>query len=94
MTTTAEVENATLAELGQTHIDDVLELLDHGQDRLPTYRELYLRWERQQWLTQDLDFTQDRLDHLRLQREQTPEQAAQTASTNASFWIGEHQVTV
>jgi len=30
--------------------------------RLLTYAELYSLWERQQWQTQELDFTQDRID--------------------------------
>ena len=38
------------------------EAADRGQAQLLSYRELYLLWERQQWLTQDLDFSQDRRD--------------------------------
>src|SRR6266849_225770 len=94
MTTVAEIERASLDELAGTHIDEVLSLLDHGLERLPSYRELYLRWERQQWKTQDLDFTQDKLDNERLQRETSEAQQAQSEKTYASFWIGEHQVTV
>jgi ribonucleoside-diphosphate reductase beta chain len=93
-TTVSEVEQASLEQLGNTHIDEVLVLLDHGLERLPSYRELYLRWERQQWKTQDLDFTQDKLDYERLQGEYNEEMLEQTRKTNASFWIGEHQVTV
>ena len=93
-TTVAEIEQASLEQLGNTHIDEVLVLLDHGLERLPSYRELYLRWERQQWKTQDLDFTQDKLDYERLQAEYSEEMLEQTRKTNASFWIGEHQVTV
>jgi ribonucleoside-diphosphate reductase beta chain len=93
-TTVTEVEQASLEQLGNTHIDEVLVLLDHGLERLPSYRELYLRWERQQWKTQDLDFTQDKLDYDRLQDEYNEEMLEQTRKTNASFWIGEHQVTV
>ena len=33
-----------------------------GRGQLLSYRELYQLWERQQWATQDLDFTQDRID--------------------------------
>jgi ribonucleoside-diphosphate reductase beta chain len=93
-TTVKEIEQASLEQLGNTHIDEVLVLLDHGLERLPSYRELYLRWERQQWKTQDLDFTQDKLDYERLQNEYSEEMLEQTRKTNASFWIGEHQVTV
>jgi ribonucleoside-diphosphate reductase beta chain len=95
MTTTAEIESASLTQLGNTHIDDVLLLLDHGEGtRLPSYREFYLRWERQQWKTQDIDFTQDKLDHARLEVEQSQEQRDQGHKTFSSFWIGERQVTV
>jgi ribonucleoside-diphosphate reductase beta chain len=94
-TTTAEfVEQATLTQLGDTHIDDVLALLDDEPDGLPSYRDLYLRWERQQWQTQELDFSQDRADYLRLQAQQNDAQHSQSQKTYASFWIGEHQVTV
>src|SRR5712692_7902130 len=93
-TTIADIEKASLAQLGDTHIDEVLVLLDDGLERLPSYRELYNRWERQQWKTQDLDFTQDRLDMERVEREYSEEMLEQTRKTIASFWIGEHQVTV
>ena len=96
MTTTADIEQATLAQLADTHIDDVLTLLDHGDDgaRLAGYQELYWRWERQQWQTQEIDFTQDKLDNERLKVEQTQEQQDQGHKTFSSFWIGERQVTV
>src|SRR5207245_8055718 len=94
MAAIAEIEQASLTELANTHIDDVLTLLDHGLERLPSYRELYLRWERQQWKTQDLDFTQDRLDNQRLQAETTEAMQEQSQKTYASFWIGEYRVTV
>ncbi|MEA2646472.1 MAG: ribonucleoside-diphosphate reductase beta chain [Chloroflexota bacterium] len=94
MAITADVEKASLDQLGNTHIDDVLTLLDHGLERLPSYRELYLRWERQQWQTQELDFTQDKIDNARQLAEGDPVQSEQTKKTYASFWIGEHQVTV
>jgi len=94
-TTAAEVEGATLSQLADTDIDDVLGLLDHGDGaRIPSYRELYLRWERQQWQTQELDFTQDRVDYERLGIEQSQEQRDQGHKTFSSFWIGERQVTV
>jgi ribonucleoside-diphosphate reductase beta chain len=92
--TISEIEEATLPQLAQTHIDDVLVLLDHGLERLPSYRELYNRWERQQWKTQDLDFTRDKLDYARLEAENSEAQQEQSQKTYASFWIGEYRVTV
>ena len=35
------LENATLTELQQTPIDNVLHIIDEGLVHLPTYRELY-----------------------------------------------------
>jgi ribonucleoside-diphosphate reductase beta chain len=54
------LENASLAQLQQTPIDNVLNIIDQGLVHLPTYRELYYRWERQQWRAQDIDFSPDR----------------------------------
>src|SRR5258708_39702903 len=53
-------ENATLIQLQQTPIDNVLHIIDEGLVHLPSYRELYYRWERQQWRAQDIDFSEDR----------------------------------
>jgi ribonucleoside-diphosphate reductase beta chain len=54
------LESATLKQLQQTPIDNVLQIIDEGLVHLPTYRELYYRWERQQWRAQDIDFSGDR----------------------------------
>jgi ribonucleoside-diphosphate reductase beta chain len=57
--------------------------------QLLTYRELYHLWERQQWATQDIDFSQDRIDwHERI----TPEERFQRMSGLSSFFIGEQRV--
>jgi ribonucleoside-diphosphate reductase beta chain len=55
------LENATLTQLQQTPIDNVLHIIDEGLVHLPTYRELYYRWERQQWRVQEIDFSGDRM---------------------------------
>jgi ribonucleoside-diphosphate reductase beta chain len=63
---------------------------DRGEAKLLSYRELYELWERQQWLTQELDFTQDRLDwHERI----PPEERAQRMYGLSAFFIGEQRVT-
>ena len=54
------IENASLTQLQQTPIDNVMNIIDEGLVHLPTYRELYYRWERQQWRAQDIDFATDR----------------------------------
>src|SRR3989442_8763917 len=60
MTIDTPLESATLKQLQQTPIDNVLHIIDEGLVHLPTYRELFYRWERQQWRAQDIDFSGDR----------------------------------
>jgi ribonucleoside-diphosphate reductase beta chain len=53
------------------------------------YDELYLLWERQQWQTQELDFTRDREDwHERID----PEERFQRMYGLSAFFIGEQRV--
>jgi ribonucleoside-diphosphate reductase beta chain len=54
------LESAPLSQLQQTPIDRVMNIIDEGLVHLPTYRELYYRWERQQWKAQEIDFSTDR----------------------------------
>jgi ribonucleoside-diphosphate reductase beta chain len=65
------------------------ESADRGEAQLLSYRDLYLLWERQQWSTQDLDFTQDRIDwHERID----PGERFQRMYGLSSFFIGEQKV--
>ncbi len=67
----------------------LLESADRGEVHLLGYHELYELWERQQWATQDLDFTQDRIDwHERFDAE---ERYARMYGLS-SFFIGEQRV--
>ena len=62
---------------------------DRGESHLLTYRQLYELWERQQWATQDLDFTQDRIDwHERI----PDEERFQRMYGLSAFFIGEQRV--
>src|SRR3712207_3554861 len=62
---------------------------DRGKAQLLDYDELYSLWERQQWLTQDLDFSQDRIDwHERIPEEER----FQRMYGLSSFFIGEQKV--
>ena len=45
-------------------IEAVIHTIDEGLERLPSYMELYDKWERQQWAVQDLDFAADRAQWL------------------------------
>jgi ribonucleoside-diphosphate reductase beta chain len=65
------------------------EAADRGQVALLGYGELYRLWERQQWLTQELDFSQDRIDwHERIPEEER----FQRMYGLSSFFIGEQKV--
>ena len=63
------LESAPLSQLQQTPIDNVLHIIDEGLVHLPTYRELYYRWERQQWRTQEIDFSGDRKQWERMSQD-------------------------
>ena len=62
---------------------------DRGKAQLLSYRELYMLWERQQWATQDLDFSRDREDwHDRFD----DDERFQRMYGLSSFFIGEQKV--
>lgn len=62
---------------------------DSGAVNLLSYAELYALWERQQWRTQDIDFTQDRIDwHEKI----PPDERFQRMYGLSSFFIGEQRV--
>jgi ribonucleoside-diphosphate reductase beta chain len=82
-------ENAPLAQLGQTPIDTVLNSIDQGLVHLPSYRDLYYRWERQQWRSQDIDFIPDRIQWEQLLEEEQEEYLYGLAG----FFQGEASVT-
>jgi ribonucleoside-diphosphate reductase beta chain len=67
----------------------VMESADRGEVHLLSYSQLYELWERQQWATQDIDFTQDRIDwHERIPEEER----FQRMYGLSSFFIGEQKV--
>jgi ribonucleoside-diphosphate reductase beta chain len=89
-------QTPTLASL--LHREDFLatsdpalqESADRGEAKLLDYGELYALWERQQWRTQDLDFSRDRTDwHERID----PEERYQRMYGLSAFFIGEQRVT-
>ena len=55
------VNDASLPELRHVDIDDVYEQMDWLLRSRPTPLDLYYRWERQNWVVQDLDFAEDRV---------------------------------
>jgi len=66
----------------------VLASADIGQANLLSYPQLYRLWERQQWATQDLDFTQDREDWWGFPEDER----YQRMYGLSSFFIGEQRV--
>jgi ribonucleoside-diphosphate reductase beta chain len=67
----------------------VMESADRGEVNLLTYEQLYNLWERSQWATQDIDFSQDRIDW----HERIPEaERFQRMYGLSSFFIGEQKV--
>jgi len=66
----------------------LLESADRGDANLLSYQKLYELWERQQWRTQDIDFSQDREDW-----ENFPDdEKFQRMYGLSSFFIGEQKV--
>src|SRR4030095_5737547 len=69
--------------------DPALQRGDRSDVKLLDYTQLYNLWERQQWATQDLDFSQDRIDwHERI----PDEERFQRMYGLSSFFIGEQKV--
>jgi ribonucleoside-diphosphate reductase beta chain len=62
---------------------------DDGRVELLDYTQLYELWERQQWATQDLDFTQDRADWESF----SSDERYQRMYGLSAFFIGEQRVT-
>jgi ribonucleoside-diphosphate reductase beta chain len=77
------------ADFQATRDPAVMESADRGGTKLLDYDELYLLWERQQWATQDLDFTQDRADWEGFDSDEQ----FQRMYGLSSFFIGEQKVT-
>ena len=88
MSETAE-QRIERADFQATSDPAVLESADRGEVNLLSYEQLYNLWERQQWATQDIDFTQDRIDwHERIPEEER----FQRMYGLSSFFIGEQKV--
>ena len=66
----------------------VLEAADTGKVNLLSYAQLYRLWEKQQWATQDLDFTKDREHWWNFPEEER----YQRMYGLSSFFIGEQRV--
>ena len=83
------IGRASLKELGDIRIDDVLSFIDRGIENMPSYMDLYRRWEAQQWAVSDLDFSLDRQDWL----ESSELDRKATLWSHRLFFNGEERVT-
>src|SRR5215216_1439539 len=82
-------ERTARADFQATSDPALLESADRGEVHLLSYAQLYKLWERQQWATQEIDFTQDRIDwHERIPEEER----FQRMYGLSSFFIGEQKV--
>jgi ribonucleoside-diphosphate reductase beta chain len=78
------------ADFMETSDPALQESAERGKADLLGYDQLYNLWERQQWATQEIDFSQDRVDwHERIDAE---ERFARMYGLSA-FFIGEQRVT-
>src|SRR3954464_12969560 len=85
---TASPHRTERADFQATRDPALMESADRGQVNLLSYHELYLLWERQQWQTQAIDFTQDREDWWGFPEEER----FQRMYGLSSFFIGEQKV--
>ena len=89
MSETARTQRTEREDFQATSDPGLLESADRGEVNLLGYEQLYNLWERQQWATQDIDFTQDRIDwHERIPEEER----FQRMYGLSSFFIGEQKV--
>src|SRR5437667_11315879 len=73
---------------GET-VEALIHTIDEGLERLPSYMDLYFKWERQQWAVQELDFSEDRRQWL----EASDYQREMRMGLYIGFYAGEIAVT-
>ena len=78
-----------LRALAEVDPDSILERLNQSiTRRMPSYRDLYLRWERLNWAVSDLDFSEDREHWLAL----STDVKERLLWTLAAFYVAEQRV--
>jgi ribonucleoside-diphosphate reductase beta chain len=84
-------DQEALQVLLDADIDKVMAGLDRIVEAAPSYEKLFSRWQKQQWSTEDFDFSEDRR-HWE-SGAFTDEQKAFIQWSMSSFFLGEERVT-
>lgn len=89
----APVEESALSVLLDGDIDKVMAGLDRIIEAAPSYEKLFMRWQRQQWSTEDFDFSEDARQWADPEM-MTPEERDFMMFGFSQFFLGEERVTV
>lgn len=85
-------EDEALSVLMDADIDKVMSGLDRIIEAAPSYQKLFMRWQRQQWSTEDFDFTEDAKQWADPDLI-TPEEKQFLLFGFSQFFLGEERVT-
>lgn len=83
------IDAASLKDLGRFEPEDMVADLDEITVKGASLRDLYVRWEKQNWSAHSLDFTQDAADWAALD----PAMQERLLWVTSLFFIGEEAVT-
>jgi ribonucleoside-diphosphate reductase beta chain len=87
-----KVESANLKEMRSVDIEDVYAQMDWLLKSRPTPMDLYHRWERQNWSTEDLDFSDD-VEHWKSMTGPFEGIKVELQRSFTLFFVGEQAVT-
>jgi ribonucleoside-diphosphate reductase beta chain len=88
-----KTEDEALSVLMDADIDKVMSGLDKIIEAAPSYEKLFMRWQRQQWSTEDFDFSEDAKQWADPDLI-TPEEKEFLLFGFSQFFLGEERVTV
>src|SRR6476620_10799040 len=88
-----KTEDEALSVLMDADIDKVMAGLDRIIEAAPSYEKLFMRWQRQQWSTEDFDFAEDAKQWADPEL-MTQEERDFMMFGFSEFFLGEERVTV
>ncbi len=91
--TELKTEDEALSVLMDADIDKVMSSMDRIIEASPSYEKLFMRWQRQQWSTEDFDFTEDAKQWANPDT-MTEEERKFLLFGFSQFFLGEERVTV